>query len=420
LSAEAPILSVVMPTRNQAAFIASSIHSVLSQDIEGLELVVADGASTDDTPAILQALAAQHPGRISWCSEPDSGPADAVNRAVARARGPVIGWLNSDDLYTPGAAAAALAFLRRNDGIALVYGEGEHIDETGSVLGRYPTRPPDVAPATVAEGCPVCQPTVFMRRDAFLSLGGLDTSLSTAFDFDLWLRWWKTAPASIGYIPRVQAQTRLHAGAITLRMREQVALEGLRVLHRHTGHAPSHWLLTHLQERKALHPFGTAQPVDLRQELHAIVQRGARWLSAADVAALDATIDADRAIGFSSPHWYVDVDPDGNAGPDLEIRIRQATAPLRALRIHGRSFAPRWGRLRLSVEDSDGRVVSRQTCWRRSFVLEVPTPSRAPGATATLRVRSVDAWAPADFLAGSTDRRLLSFVIKGIKAVPAA
>ena len=82
-------LRVVTPTRNQAAFIHSAVRSVLDQ-VEVQELVVADGASTDGTPAILEALAQNHPGRLHWVSvgiRSRHRPADAVNKAVAS--GPV-------------------------------------------------------------------------------------------------------------------------------------------------------------------------------------------------------------------------------------------------------------------------------------------------------------------------------------------
>ncbi len=92
-----------MPTLNQRAFIADAVRSVFAQDLPGLELVVADGGSCDGTPSLLAELAEQHPGRLRWVSAPDSGPAAAVNRAVALAEGEVIGWLNSDDCYTLGA-----------------------------------------------------------------------------------------------------------------------------------------------------------------------------------------------------------------------------------------------------------------------------------------------------------------------------
>jgi glycosyltransferase involved in cell wall biosynthesis len=105
-----PLVSVVMPSLNQAEFIVSAVQSVLSQSYGHLELIVADGGSTDGTLALLQ----QQQGldsRLRWMSEPDTGPADALNKALRRARGTIVGWLNSDDLYAEGAIDRAVQAL---------------------------------------------------------------------------------------------------------------------------------------------------------------------------------------------------------------------------------------------------------------------------------------------------------------------
>jgi glycosyltransferase involved in cell wall biosynthesis len=102
-----PVLSVVMPSLNQRAFIGEAVRSVMAQAIDGLELVVQDGGSLDGTLDELAALSAEFAGRLRWASAPDAGPAEAIHRAVLAARAPVVGWLNSDDLYTPGASTCS-------------------------------------------------------------------------------------------------------------------------------------------------------------------------------------------------------------------------------------------------------------------------------------------------------------------------
>jgi glycosyltransferase involved in cell wall biosynthesis len=160
-----PAISVVTPTLNQARYIDAAVESVLSQPVPGPELVVQDGGSTDCTPAQLAALQARHPARLRWSSGADQGPADAVNRAVAQARGPIIGWLNSDALYAPGAVAGAFDDFAQHPERVLVCGEGEHIDAGGRPLGPYPTRGPDAPLAAFADGCHLSQPTACFRRD---------------------------------------------------------------------------------------------------------------------------------------------------------------------------------------------------------------------------------------------------------------
>jgi hypothetical protein len=276
-----PLVSVVMPSFNQAEFIDASIRSVLSQSWSRLELLVQDGGSTDGTLEVLQA-AQQRDARVRWVSEPDGGPADAVNRAMRRARGTLIGWLNSDDLYTDGAVARAVDALRMNREWLLVYGHGMHVDEAGRELAGYPTRSPEGDLKRFLEGCFICQPTVFFRHSMPILLGPLDVTLRTAFDFDYWLRAFTQLPGRIGFIKAVQAQSRLHQGCITRRMRRLVALEGLEVLRRHLRTAPLHWALTHLEEIRA------TAGADADGQMAEFVEQAAALLAPSDAQELRA------------------------------------------------------------------------------------------------------------------------------------
>lgn len=74
----------------------------MQQDCSAVELVVTDCGSTDDPHAILHRLSPVFGDRLRWYAAPDSGPTNAVNKALALARGDIVGWLNADDLYTPG------------------------------------------------------------------------------------------------------------------------------------------------------------------------------------------------------------------------------------------------------------------------------------------------------------------------------
>src|SRR5699024_9038843 len=142
----------------------------------------------------------------------------------------------------------ALAHLQAHPEHVMVYGQGQHIDVDGKPLDIYPTQPPDVGMATFADGCFICQPTVFFRRQLFEALGGLDTSLKTAFDFELWLRVFKRYPQRIGFLDRLQAYSRLHDACITRRLRRRVLLEGIAAVHRYLDEVPAHWAVTIVEE----------------------------------------------------------------------------------------------------------------------------------------------------------------------------
>ena len=96
-----PTITVVTPSFNAAATIEETLRSVREQDYPYVEHVVVDGASTDGTVEILERAEG-----VRFVSEPDRGLSHAMNKGVAMASGSIIGWLNADDIYLPGALRA--------------------------------------------------------------------------------------------------------------------------------------------------------------------------------------------------------------------------------------------------------------------------------------------------------------------------
>ena len=247
------LVSVVMPSFNQAKFITQSIESIFNQPYDFVELIVSDGGSTDSTPEILEQLASHYP-RLRWWSEPDNGPAHALNKAIAASQGTLIGWLNSDDLYSDKAISQAVETFSKQADTIMLYGHGQHIDAEGRPLGRYPTRPPDVGLNAFAKGCFICQPTVFFRRTLTTLLGPLSEDLKTTFDYEYWLRAFSRLPDRIGFIPELMASSRLHDECITMRQRRNVALEGVMLCSKYLERSEPHWLTTYFEEVHKLPP----------------------------------------------------------------------------------------------------------------------------------------------------------------------
>ena len=288
------LVSIVMPTLNQQAFIVHALESVLDQNSPSLELIVADGGSTDGTLEILRNRGAADP-RLRYSSGSDSGPADALNKALAQVRGTIIGWLNSDDLFTPGAIKRAVDAFEANRDWIMVYGHGQHVDSRGDVVSRYPTLKPPVSTSRFSDGCFICQPTVFFKKSMHVMLGALDQNLKTAFDFDYWLRAFQAFQDRIGFVDAVQAQSRLHDTCITNTMRKAVAVEGVQVVARHLGKAPAHWLTTYIEEVLA-QPTEAREIANLREEMLVTIDAVKDCLNDEDWALLKSSIESDTRL----------------------------------------------------------------------------------------------------------------------------
>jgi len=236
-----------MPSFNQARFIERSIDSVFQQDYPNVELIVMDGGSTDGTLDILRHKSKKYE-HLEWTSTPDRGPGDAINKALQRARGEIIGWLNSDDLYLPGAVWRAVQAFEDHPDWILCYGHGQHINAKDEVIGVYPTRRPEVGLRGFVAGCFICQPTIAFKTSMLTMIGNLDERQKTSFDYEFWLRAFAAFPDRIGFIDAIQAQSRLHEDCLTVKMRRTVAVEGVRLTHQYFGEGAIHWISTYLEE----------------------------------------------------------------------------------------------------------------------------------------------------------------------------
>lgn len=220
-------VSFVIPTRNQARFIRRCIDSCLAQEIRDSEIVVVDGASSDGTQAILTSYGP----RVSWTSEPDGGQADAVNKGVARCRGEVVAWINSDDFYSASdVLSMVLAAFAERATRDVVYGDALTVDEDERPLRPYGTRTASSAKdALLSPISPSMQPATFFRRSLFLDIGGLRADLHYALDYELWLRMFARA-REILYLRRTLACATYHQDAKSVvnmgrQIRETVAVK---------------------------------------------------------------------------------------------------------------------------------------------------------------------------------------------------
>jgi len=204
-----PTLSLVTPSFRQARFIEATLQSVLRQRDDVHEYFVMDGGSDDGTVNLLRHYEPQLTG---WVSEKDAGQGDAINKGFARCTGDVLGWLNSDDVYLPGALAAVRAAFAADPELDFVVGWSVWMDEAGTIL-RTKRRCVDSL-AQAHAGMLAAQPTCFFRRSLFEKVGPLDTSLWLSLDTDLFYRMFRVV-RRVRSIPRYLAACRLHPAAKT-------------------------------------------------------------------------------------------------------------------------------------------------------------------------------------------------------------
>jgi glycosyltransferase involved in cell wall biosynthesis/GT2 family glycosyltransferase len=206
----APLVSVVTPSYNQAAFLERTIRSVLGQNYPRLEYVVQDGGSADGSVAILEAFS----GRLTrWESAPDAGQAQAINRGFRHTGGEILAYLNSDDVLLPGALAAVANFFSEHPDVDVVYGHRVIIDAEDREVGRWVLPPHDDGFLRWDDYVP--QETLFWRRRIWERVGGLDESFHFALDWDLLLRF-QEAGARFRRLSRFLGAFRLHPGQKTL------------------------------------------------------------------------------------------------------------------------------------------------------------------------------------------------------------
>jgi glycosyltransferase involved in cell wall biosynthesis len=184
-----PTFSIVTPSFNQAAFIGEALLSVREQNYAGLEHLIIDGGSSDQTTDILRQYSEQTTwNHMQWTSEPDRGQSDALNKGFARARGDIVGWLNSDDRYRPGCLDRVARAFDQHPEVDILYGDYRWVDESGRPYRIR--REIEFSSFILLYHRVLYIPTTatFFRRRVFDEGNFLDEQLHYALDFEFFVR----------------------------------------------------------------------------------------------------------------------------------------------------------------------------------------------------------------------------------------
>lgn len=210
---EPPAISVLICVFNGERFLRETLESVLSQDLEQMEVVVVDDGSTDRTCDILAEFAAAD-GRIRIHRQDNQGLVGARNKGLTLCRSEFLAIIDADDLALPGRFKAQLEYLKSHGDVSAVSSAIQLIDPEGKILEvrRFPTGPDEVAHA-MEISCASCSGAAMFRLSHMREVGEYRVAYGYAEDYDFWLR--LSERFKIDNLPRVFTAYRIHENSIT-------------------------------------------------------------------------------------------------------------------------------------------------------------------------------------------------------------
>jgi glycosyltransferase involved in cell wall biosynthesis len=204
-----PKLSIVTPSYNQGQFLEETILSVLNQKYPNLEYIVIDGGSTDSSVDVIR----RYEEHITyWVSERDRGQVHALNKGLARATGDLFAFINSDDVYLPGAFSAAVDHFGRRPGCewlcgdTVMFGEGHPTELIRAVVPR-------TAAHALSWAFKAPQPGMFWKTE--IVRAGFKEEWPYDFDQEMYVRLLLEG-RRCEYVPVPFAAYRLHAASKTV------------------------------------------------------------------------------------------------------------------------------------------------------------------------------------------------------------
>ena len=207
---DSPKISIITPSFNQGQFIEETILSVLKQDYPNIEYIIIDGGSSDNTVEIIKKYA----DRVAyWVSEKDSGQSEAINKGFRKATGDIVCWINSDDVFLPGAIKSVIKYFSLHKKIDFLNGFTLFMDKNSKILYNNFTLKQKKWYAKHGIYY-VSQPSMFWKKSIFDSIGLLREDFHAAMDQEFLIRIFKNN-LKVGQVKKILAGYRVHGTSKT-------------------------------------------------------------------------------------------------------------------------------------------------------------------------------------------------------------
>lgn len=206
-NSEKPLVSVIIPTYNNASFLVESLNSVLHQTYNQVEVIVVDDGSTDNTEEVLS----PYQQSIRYLKKANGGPSSSRNAGIALAQGEFIAFQDADDLWLPQKLALQVEHFRQNQKLGVVFTGSQHFNESGlldsNVRPGHPLPTGMIFDKLLTDHF-IAMSTVMVRRSCIDEIGAFDESLIGAEDYNFYLR--LARKFQYGCLNQVLVQKRLH------------------------------------------------------------------------------------------------------------------------------------------------------------------------------------------------------------------
>jgi glycosyltransferase involved in cell wall biosynthesis len=274
-----PLVSIVLPTYNGSRYIREAIESCLQQTYSNWELIVVDDCSVDGTPQIVAEYVARDRRIRSIRHETNKKLPEALNTGHNASKGTYLTWTSDDNRFLPSAIEEMTRYLEEHPTVGVVYTDYVLIDEQGEYLHDFRAQPPSRLAYMDALGA-----CFLYRREVYQTLGGYDSELFLAEDYEFWLRAYRHF--ELAPLHKFLYQYRWHGESLTLsRNQRELRASSERALRRHLPYL-KHSLPADVARGWTVCAANAARRGDLVQALTAYLRalRTAPWPSIRYVA----------------------------------------------------------------------------------------------------------------------------------------